>query len=220
MLRLRSTIASVLTFTALATASSSATGQITIATDQPSYEVNQLTTFTVDGPVGTPIYLLVDLAPGPVTVPSLGTFGVGFSSQFFMIPLGQIPPSGTISLPEKLFCRTADTYGDEFYLQAVGVVNGEKVLSNPHHFAHMPGDCDGIYDPAVLGLGFELTFEDAPSRGNLHIDCYKSVEQNDLFGMLDLPLDLVTQGSGILTPVLSNANGSVVVQWSEWVDGD
>ena len=216
----RSIFSAVLALSALVTAAPGAASQITIATDQPSYEVNQLISFTVDGPPGTPIFVLVDLAPGPVTIPSLGTFGIGFSSQFFMVPLGPIPPSGQISLAEKLFCRTAETYGDEFYLQAVGIINGEKVLSNPHHFAHMSGDCDGICDPPVLELGFQTTFADAPATGMLHIDCYKSVGQNDLFGMIDIPLDLTTQAVGALSPVISNASGSVVVQWIDWVDGD
>jgi len=189
--------------------------QVTLEADQPAYEVSQLLTVTISGPPGAPTYLLVDVLPGPLVFP-FGTIEIGFSPLFFMVNLGPMPAAGFMSLHEAFSCRTAQTYGTEIYMQAICIVNGLKVLSNGLHFAEMGGDCNDDCIGGVAVLGLQVPLEGVTETGVLHIGAKKLNGFQHEYGPLDVPLDLVTDATGILAVPLVSPNGGIAVSMLEW----
>jgi hypothetical protein len=199
----------------VATLAGAGSAQVTIAADQPAYEVSQLLTVNISGPPGAPTFLLVDVLPGPFVFP-FGTIWVGFSPVFFVVNLGPMPASGSISVHESFSCRTALVYGVEVYLQAVCVVGGVKQVSNGLHIAEMPGDCNDDCVGGVAVIGLQVALENVAQTGTMHIDAVKLNGFQHHYGPLDVPLDLATDATGLLaTPILS-ANGGVAVSMLEW----
>jgi hypothetical protein len=199
----------------VATLASAGAAQVTIEADQPAYEVSQLLTVTISGPPGAPTFLLVDILPGPFVFP-FGTIWIGFSPVFFVVNLGPMPASGSMSLHESFSCRTANTYGTEVYLQAICVVGGVKQVSNGLHIGEMPGDCNDDCIGGVAVIGLQVALENVPQTGALHIDATKLNGFQHHYGPLDAPLDLATDATGLLdTPLLGN-NGGVAVSMLEW----
>jgi hypothetical protein len=206
---------------ALALTSLTGTGsaQVTIETDQPAYEVSQLLTVKISGPPGATTFLLVDVLPGPLVFP-FGTIEIGFSPIWFMVNLGPMPAEGFMSVHESFSCRTAYVYGVEVYLQAICIVDGQKVLSNGLHIAEMPGDCNDDCIGGVQEIGLQVRLENVPALGDLHVDAIKQNGFQHHYGPLDATLDLAVDATGILaTPLLSPNNG-VAVSMLEWDGND
>ena len=192
-----------------------ASAQVTIETDQPAYEVSQLLSVTITGPPGAPTFLLVDVWPGPVVFP-FGTIHIGFSPIYFVVSLGPMPLSGTMSLHEGFSCRTAFNYGTEVYLQAICVVAGVKQLSNGLHIAEMPGDCNDDCIGGVAEIGLQVALEGVPQTGDLHVTAVKQNGFQHEYGPLDATLDLATDATGILATPLISPNGAAAVSMLEW----
>jgi hypothetical protein len=190
--------------------------QVTLEADQPAYEVTQQLTVTITAPPGALTFLLVDVLPGPTVVPNLGTFIMGFSPWFFVVPLGPMNPTGQLTLQEQFSCRTAYVYGQEVYLQAVAVSGGVKTLSNGLHFAEMPGDCNDDCIGGVYELGLQLPLAGVPSTGTLHIESYKTNGAQISYGTLDAPLDLDAGPIGVLGTPIVNADQSIAVTVLDW----
>jgi hypothetical protein len=188
--------------------------QVTLEANQPVYEASQLVTIDINAPEGALTFLIVDLLPGPFFVPNIGTFEVGFSPFYFVVPLGPMPAGG-LTLQEFFACRTANTYGTEIYMQAVAVIEGQKVLSNGLHFAEVPGDCTDDCEGGVIEVGLQVTLEDVPQTGNLFIDAYKTNGALISYGTLDEPLDLAVDAPGVLGTILFDDDQSVAVSMLE-----
>ena len=199
----------------VATLAGTGAAQVTIEADQPAYEVSQLLTVNISGPPGAPTFLLVDVLPGPVVFP-FGTIWIGFSPVYFVVNLGPMPASGSMSVHENFSCRTADVYGVEVYLQAICVVGGVKQLSNGLHIGEMPGDCNDDCVGGVAVLGLQVALENVPQTGLLHIDAHKVNGTQHHYGPLDAPLDLAVDATGILDVPLLGNNGGVAVSMLEW----
>ena len=205
-------LAAALVLSSLAGTSSA---QVTLESDQPAYEISQLLTIKISGPPGAPTFLLVDVIPGPIVFP-FGTIEVGFSPLFFVVNLGAMPASGSMTLHEAFSCRTVQTYGTEVYMQAICVVNGVKVLSNGLHFAEMGGDCNDDCIGGVAEIGFQVPLEGVPETGVLHISALKQNGFPHEYGPFDVPLDLFTDATGILAVPLESPNGGIIVSMLEW----
>jgi hypothetical protein len=204
-------LATLLAPTLLCALAQSANPQVVVSTNQPAYEVSQQLSVTIEAPPGALTFLLVDLVPGPTVVPNLGTFIMGFSPFFFVVPLGPMNPSGSITLQEQFSCRTSHTYGQEVYLQAVAVIRGVKTLSNGLHFAEVPGDCNDDCVGGVYELGLQVPLVGVPSTGTLHIHSYKTNGKQISYGTLDVPLDLDAGPTGVLAAPIFYADQSIAV---------
>lgn len=65
-----------------------------ISVSQSVIEMGQGFTFTVQGPAGANLYLLVDFTPGQVTHPAVGVIDIAFSPLAAVFPLGTLSPDG------------------------------------------------------------------------------------------------------------------------------
>jgi hypothetical protein len=158
----------------------------------------------------------VDVFPGPSVVPGLGTFIMGFSPFFFVVPLGPMNPTGELVLQEQFSCRTAYTYGQVVYLQVVAVIDGVKTLSNGLHIAEVPGDCSDECLGGVTELGWQVPLATTASSGLLHIEAYKTNGSLVEYGELDVVIDLDAGPTGVLPAPIFNADESIAVTVLDW----
>jgi hypothetical protein len=206
----------LLTLAVLCASVADVRGQVSISTNQPVYEVSQQLTVTIEAPPGALTFLLVDVLPGPTVVPGLGTFIMGFSPFFFVVPLGPMNPTRELVLQEQFSCRTAYTYGQVVYLQVVAVIDGVKTLSDGLHIAEVPGDCSDECLGGVTEVGFQVPMAAVPSTGTLHIESYKTNGALVDYGNSDAVLDLDVGPTGVLPATMLNCDESIAVTVLDW----
>jgi hypothetical protein len=108
---------------------------LTIAWDKPVYQPYEPMKLTETGQPGLMSVLGLDMEGGPVFIPGLGLVHLGFSSAFAILPLPNLPPTGTRTLTFTAPCP-CDVPVRTIYTQAVGfdVPTSTVLLSNPASF--------------------------------------------------------------------------------------
>ena len=124
----------------------------TVEYSQDHYEPGEVAELTVSGAPGTIGFLALDTDPGPTTIPGIGTFDLGFSSSFMVVPLPPMPPEGTLTF--QWWCENVCTNpvtGTPFYTQAISIddtpaicISNSDVLEVSDTLGNCPcTDCDG-----------------------------------------------------------------------------
>jgi hypothetical protein len=154
----------------------------TIQFDKPLYAVGELATLTVSGPAATKGLVIFDPTSGPITIPGLGTFGVGLSPMLGIYWLPQMPESGVIKLTCGYDCEDSRV-GQPTYVQAVSFdfVNQQICLSNTEVL--LVEDLNGVCDPHGCTPGYwKNHLEKWAGSGYATSDDFDATFATDLYG--------------------------------------
>ena len=144
MLRARAHVSFCAAVALLAPLSHADENGYTVAYGKDVYYAGEDVEVYVYGEPGTLGYLLFDMAPGPVDVPGIGTFGVGLSSSLVILELPPVPDTGVIYMTCSFDCD-AGLVGKPVYTQGVAIDfdNLELCLSNVAELFVDGSACEG-----------------------------------------------------------------------------
>lgn len=117
----------------LATALFAQANPYVLSTTAPIYQSGSPLTLTIAGPPGTAGVLLIDIDPGPTTIPGIGTFQIGFTPFLVALAIPPLSASGEITLCDASLCPPPGQQEVRFYVQAASATFSPPsfAVSNP-----------------------------------------------------------------------------------------
>lgn len=186
---------------------------LSINLNQPTIETGQTLTFSVTGPPGTNIWMLLDLVEGQSVYPPVGTLDIAFSPLAQVYNFGQLPEDGLFVRFDEIPCYTG--FGSlDVFLQVVGQdpVTGAFSKSNPVTVTIVEGDCDSECDGGIVVLGLQVDIPNVtPGLDTLEISIHKGSNDGTPGDLQAAFAEVVDLTQPVVVP-LSNMTGSLVVQ--------
>ncbi|RKY18747.1 MAG: hypothetical protein DRQ55_12450 [Planctomycetota bacterium] len=190
---------------------------VTLDYGQPTFEGPGFMTVTVTGPPGTQAWLLISLEEGETTLPKFGTFGINFTPDLIILPLGVIGPSGVLTFPCWIDCLSDIVPGISeliTYSQvAARLPTQEWELSNVVRYDLVLGDCDALCEHGIEQLGLETVLEGV---SGLPETLLIEVRKDDATGDLNASFSQLIDLADLPALPLSNAEGSIQVTLLEF----
>jgi len=186
---------------------------LSININQPTIETGQTLTFSVTGPPGTNIWMLLDLVEGQSVYPPVGTLDIAFSPLAQIYNFGPLPTDGLFIRFDEIPCFT--NFGSlDVFLQVVGrdPMSGAFSKSNPVTLTIVEGDCDSECDGGIVVLGLQVDIPNVMAGlDTLEISIHKGSGGGSP-GALQATFAEVVDLTQPVTLPLTNMTGSLVVQ--------
>jgi len=193
---------------------------LSINLNQPTVETGQTLAFSVTGPPGTNIWMLLDLVEGQSFYPPVGTLDIAFSPLAQVYNNGPLPQDGLFIRFDQIPCYTG--FGSlDVYLQVVGQdpVTGAFSKSNPVTVTIVEGDCDSECDGGIVVLGLQVDIPNVtPGLDTLEINIHKGSNDGTPGDLQTAFAEVVDLTQPVALP-MSNLTGGLVVQVLDLDDG-